>query len=360
MSMCVASCSNENDYLRIVKEWAGMGFLVSCTSKKNVDSGKTAGVEFPDSVNISWNYLAGDGYVPTAFEDIAINDSCIYILGLNYGHWIHIFDARTGAYMGMRVTRGGDEGQLENASRLRIVKGRQEFSIYDYKYNYRQDVKYYSKDFEFERTFNVDSLFRNDHGIYDLSHGRALVAAPVFGKNGRATGRIAQHLIDVNTKRVLSTYDGKEPFDTIRASIYRVYSIAPSLDRVATVQNYGGALEIYRISGDSICRTFVKNYFPVDYIYYEGREFPDINREIQYGFRWVAATDDYIYASYCDSKEVQPLVTTIGVWDWDGNPVKKIKTDRNIWNMAASPDGRRLYCISPVAGTSPQLCYIDL
>lgn len=28
MSMCVASCSNENDYLRIVKEWAGMEIVV--------------------------------------------------------------------------------------------------------------------------------------------------------------------------------------------------------------------------------------------------------------------------------------------------------------------------------------------
>lgn len=333
---------------------------ISCTSNKNSDSASVYGVEFPDSVEMIWNYLAGDGYVPSSYRSIVADDSCVYVLGLSRGHWVHIFNTHTGLYQGMHVLRGDGVGLLENPSSIRICKGGTGFSVYDHKSDFTTNVKCYSSNFEFQRTLTLDSLFRVVNGIYDLSPGRAVVTAPVFEENKRPTHRSAICIVDTEAKKVLSSYDGKESSDTLLASIYRVISIAPSCNRVATVQNYGGALEIYRISGDSICRTFVKNYFPVDYIYYEGREFPEINREIQYGFRWVAATDDYIYASYCDSKEVQPLVTTIGVWDWDGNPVKKIKTDRNIWNMAASPDGRRLYCISPVAGTSPQLCYIDL
>lgn len=332
--------------------------IAGCDNKKN--SGQdTVGVEFPDSVDVTWKYLAGDGYVPDAMDMVA-SDSLVYVLGINHGHWIHIFDTRTGAYQGMRVARGEDEGQLENASTLNrdILSGK--FSMQDFPFGKISSIVEFSAEFKPEREYSLDSVFRITHGVYDLFNGKTLVLNPIYDVNNRWTSLDAFTLIDSSTHEKFYSFIGKETIDSLKASIYRVLAVSPSKSSVASVMSQGGALEIYRISRDSIYRTFVRNYFPVDYIYSEGREFPEINRDIQYGFRWVTSTDDYIYASYCDSKEVQPLVTTIGVWDWDGNPVKKIKTDRNIWNMATSPDGKRLYCISPVAGTSPQLCYIDL
>lgn len=228
------------------------------------------------------------------------------------------------------------------------------------RYDYKNDVKYFDKDFKPIKIFNVDSVYKITHGVIDLYTGYSIVVKPVRDEDGKFTHRDAIYLNDTETHETISSYDGMEPSDTLLASIIRFFSVAPSRTMIASVHNRGGALEIYKINGDTIARTFIKNYFPVDYIYPEGQDFPEINQESQYGFRDVTSTSDYIYASYCDSKEEQPLVTTIGVWDWDGNPIKKIITDKNIWKLKASPDGKRLYCVSNVAGAGEQLCYIEL
>lgn len=315
---------------------------------------------FPDSIEAKWDYLTVDGLF-SSVTDIYAGDSVVYILGMNDGKCIHLYKSQDGQYINSYVTRGTENGQLEHPGYITMNHDDKTIGVFDFKQDLSNDLKCYDASFSKCSTFDVGSLYKTIHGIYELSDGKVLINRPVFDENGRSAHRNSLDVVSKANKEVLSSFEGFEPSDTLLGGLMRMFSFKNDGTAFATVILNGGALELYKITGDSISRTFIKSYFEPLYIYREGQEFPVIDTEIQYGFREVAVSDDYIYATYCESKEKQPSVTTIGVWDWKGNPVKKIKTDRDIWYLNASPDGKRLYCVEKSEGSSAyQLFVMDL
>lgn len=73
------------------------------------------------------------------------------------------------------------------------------------------------------------------------------------------------------------------------------------------------------------------------------------------------ADDNYIYASYWgrgrwEINEI-PFINTIHIFDWHGNLVQKITTDRTIGEMALDRVRNRLYTMD--AGTA-EVFYLEL
>ena len=78
-------------------------------------------------------------------------------------------------------------------------------------------------------------------------------------------------------------------------------------------------------------------------------------------FTRVQADDNYIYTLYWGKEDWErfeiPYMNTIHVYDWHGNLVQKVETDRGLDQMWIDPNRNRLYVTSPKVD---DVFYLDL
>ena len=330
-----------------------VGFLlVGCGGRKAATEEASETGLFADSVEVQWTYLAGDDRMPSGWCILA-DDSCVYLLGDAGGQWVHAYNAVTGAEEGSYVRRRSHVGDLANATELSRDPKTGDFGVF-HQGVYERYLIRFTPNFEPICMYNVDSLFSvNDMML--VAPNRMIVSSIVF-ENGKAAGRTDLKLLDIsNGISVISTYDTVP--NPIPGGVRNKLSLAPSGEKMATVAESAGILQTFSIENDSIIRLSIHDFFPIE-VSEDG--IAKVNRKCPYGFGCVAASDDYVYATYSDSHVEGERATTIGVWDWNGNPVRKMKVNLSVRCMTVSPDGKRLYGLSYAKGAGLSIEYIDL
>lgn len=70
-------------------------------------------------------------------------------------------------------------------------------------------------------------------------------------------------------------------------------------------------------------------------------------KESIHGFIEVCATPKYLYALYSDGKiyEVQRKSKTVFVFDWDGNPIKELLLDTDVFHIAVNEKEQNLFAV---------------
>ncbi len=327
--------------------------FVACAGR-NGSGGEMSdsGLHFPDSMDVKWTYVTGDDMMPNP-RCFAVDDSCVYVLGDAGGRSLFVYNITTGEEMGSYIDRRSHIGELTNPYGLSIDRSTGDFGVFNLGMTDRFLVRY-SPEYEPKALYRVDSVFPINDIV--LAPDDRVIAVSLVYENGEPTGRQAVSLLDVaDGVTLIGSCD--ELLPVIPKGLGREISVSGSGKRVASIIRNSGFLETYEITGDSISRTSHNNYFPIE-VSDDG--IAHVNHNIQYGFRCVAVSDDYVYAVYSESKVEGDPVTTVGVWDWNGNPVKKIKTDKNVSDICVSPDGSRLYCTSKFRSSICTINYIDL
>lgn len=121
-------------------------------------------------------------------------------------------------------------------------------------------------------------------------------------------------------------------------------AISPDGNRVVYMSRIGGIVQVLDISSDEIKPIRTMRYFPQEFVQQE--DMLICQRPFTLGFISVAADSNYFYGAYSGEKVDKvpgSTVNHIGVWDWDGNPIKEYITDKAISYITASPDGNTLY-----------------
>lgn len=332
--------------------------FIGCINRGAYTCSDSIKLTFPDSIKRPWIFLTNTHvFWP---HDMAVGDSMLYLLGPYRGYLLHVFNRHTGIFNGMHITRGRQIGQLENPSKINLNIKNGCFDIYDYNYDYTNDINYYSDNFKYLKTIEINPNFTNLHAFFDLYTGHSIVFTPIYDERGYWEQRDMINLIETQSGKILSTIEGKEPSDSLSPGIIRRYAISPSKTAFACILEGKGSLELYKISNQSIQRTFVKNYFLEEYIYTKGHKKLNCSPKKQYGFNSITADDNYIYISYLDAIENQHTICNIGVWDWNGNPVKKITTNQNPIIIRVSPDGKTIYSVIYTSNEDFTLSYINI
>ena len=67
-------------------------------------------------------------------------------------------------------------------------------------------------------------------------------------------------------------------------------------------------------------------------------------------YRVVKSTNEYIFAMCINetSDKTLEINPTIEIWDWDGNPIAKLKMDNPIFSFDVTPSNKALYCIDRI------------
>ena len=327
--------------------------MIACTGgQKKSEAVVDPSPQFTDSVDMEWSYLVGGACVPGAGE-LTVVDSSLYILANMGGQWVHEYNVNTGEETGSYVNRVSHVGELNQATTLSVDNSGRRFGIFNSGIYDRYMVSFNSN-FEPEYMFNTDSLFIvND--ILLLPSNRIL-SLSLVKEGDEFTGRTAISILDVKDgMRVLSTFD--EAPSSIPLGLRRKLSASPSGKNLVSITPTGGYLEMFSLTGDSVVRTSISNYFPLEI---DEQGIAHTEKGSKYGLRCATASDDHVYVAYCVSKEQGVHVSTVGVWNWDGTTVRKLNTDKDILSIAVTPDDSRLYCVSHAPGAGFIIYYMNL
>ncbi len=93
----------------------------------------------------------------------------------------------------------------------------------------------------------------------------------------------------------------------------------------------------------------------------DGREISAINKNTRFAYVRGHTTDKYVYLLYSGSKrtdENAELGKSIFVFDWEGNPVKRLNLKTGIVDFVVTSDDKTLYVSNPLT-KSIEISYID-
>lgn len=286
-------------------------------------------MDFPEQVSRNWEILTNSETLIPIPAGIVCDSNSIDVLGLFSEKWVHKYDISNGTEIGNIVNAGqGPEDCIDPIS-IRLTLNGCAFDLYD---QGSRKIKRFSLDGNLinEKSFGDVNVVWN---AWSLSENRTLIAYPQKkGSEFRRTYVILEADSIVGQYDML-TEEFQENPEII--NLQSVYGLAPDGKHLAYATVQGGVLEFFSIDGNNIAQTFSKIVFPVEY------EDDGNNRKLKdgypIGFTSICATDSLVYAPYSGTKNEKDA-TKIGVWKWDGTPVKRIDTDAMILKLTVTGD----------------------
>lgn len=292
---------------------------------------------FAELDSIEWTIINDNEILPIA-KDIVASDSLIYVLGLMDGSWLHLFDRNTGKLIGNHILQGQGPNEIINALDISLTSD-DELAIFDIN---DQRIKLFSADnFTLTQSYDLKSIFRSVWDAYAMKDGYYLVKAPSFMENESPVRSFS--IVNSKTKQIVSTYTQlPEEFkeEPMLLMVQSDLAISPDGKHFVSVTTRGGTIEIFSIQGYDIQETFSAIPFPVEFTETNGLKQLDANTVL--GFISAAADNDFWVASYCGTN-YDGDANKIGIWNWDGKPLKGLVTDRMILKLALDHDTKILY-----------------
>lgn len=302
-------------------------------------------LDFPQNVDIDWELHLSETAIPQPRE-MLVKDSCLYILGQSGHKWLHIFNQEDLSYLCSVIADGNLESNIKNGHSLNFDSSNQTFNIFDSNYN---TLKSYSEDYAYQATACYDSLFKTVNGIYLISPTVTLVDAPVFYDN-KAAGHSGIYSINSLNGSIISEhydYPKDSIIDLNKHLIFKTFSF--SNDKFAVMYPESWRFSLFNLTDNGNINLICDN----DYTYTMAET------DAPTGFRSIDCTDEFIYISFLESAS-DKRAYKIGVWDWNGRPIKAITTDKDIVNFTVSPDDSDIYGIVNDTEYSYQLAHIKL
>ncbi|MDE6560352.1 MAG: TolB-like 6-bladed beta-propeller domain-containing protein [Muribaculaceae bacterium] len=292
---------------------------------------------FAESDSIDWTII-NDNEILHIANDIMVSDSVIYVLGLMDGSWLHLYDKNTGKLIGNHILQGQGPNEIINALDISLASD-DELAIFDIN---DQRIKLFSaNNFTLTESYDLKSLLRSVWDAYALKDGNYLVKAPSFMENESPVRSFS--IVNSKTKQIVSTYTQlPEEFkeEPMLLMVQSDLAISPDGKHFVSVTTRGGTIEIFNIKDNEIQETFSAIPFPIEFTETNGIKQLDANAVL--GFISATGDNDFWVASYCGTnKDVD--ANKIGIWNWNGKPLKGLVTDRMILKLTLDHDSKILY-----------------
>lgn len=304
---------------------------------------------FPDSASVQATILNDSIY--TNMSDIAVYKNYIVAATPMEDYMFQLYDAKTG----VTVKKFG-----------RLGRGPQEiFKVYNFSVNpqhgtltaFHQEgrdiycfyldsvmqgrphfmdkinIKHY-EDMTFHTAFRCMQGFLLYGGKYMVYPGGARLT--LFSEDGQIMDAYDKYPVSSNPTDSIEAHE-----DWGQLSPCRVLS--PDGTKYAEATLVGGILETFQIA-DTISPMFLRGYYK-PHFYIEKNQ-PVYTKKTQFAFVALTATDNYLYAlSLNGANDLYLPVTDIQVFDWQGNPIKKYKTDQLLMRFCVDEANGKAYAI---------------
>lgn len=310
--------------------YAIIALFSSCQTK---DGTGNESLEFPfvGEANIS---ILGDDAILPLITDLTVNDTAIIATGALDNHWIHTYHKESGEPTADHILNGQGPADILGCTYLLRTMGG--WKIYDYM---SRKVKLYDDNFSFIDVSNNDSLPSklkdfNFTALQLLPSGKKLCFIDKY-ENGNLIydGFILADSVGYS-KPFLNLHEEDEVGPL---GYYMQYKFAGSPDgkKLATVSSPGCYLKIFDTVGDELILKSSHCYYPLKIK--NPKDAATVYEDNKRSFTSLAVTDSRIIACMDEDPE-RYAPTGIMVWDWEGNPLRRYKTDKIIVKFAFSPD----------------------
>lgn len=297
--------------------------------------------EFPVTEEVTITPVT-TGEAISAQSFFAVYDTVAYIVANIDGKWLHTFSLNSGAPLGSYIPVNNTSGKIPGIDNFQINRKEGTITI-----NQGNILFHYRIGEAGEPAF-VDTADIPQFGyrseIYELSGSRRLLVEVVAPDGLRMVKKIITLGISGPEYQNL---DGTVEDIQLMNNGIGCYAVSPDGKRAAYMSGVGGIIQVVDISGIEIKPVKTMRYFPQEFE--DGKGYRFFKRPLTLGFISGDADERYFYGAYygdyvewVDGKAVD----CIGVWDWDGNPVKLYTTDKGILKIALSDDVSELYVVT--------------
>ena len=321
---------------------------ISCNSTENINY--EVFDEFPTTINISCEEIKT---IPELYSvgGMLIMDDFIVTVDLKADTFFRLFDSQNYNYLSGFIGRGGGPGE-----EFFIDPFIQKISVDKFIYKNIASVK--TLQFNKERKeLNVVEEIVLPTEIMDIWH--------VFKLNNLLIG----YTVSEGTEKEFKGFNPvtKEIFDfgmsfpDVGKKIEPLYKnvifakaniVKPDMTKFASAYDKFPILRIFDLNGNIIREIRYNNNqsFP-NALINENPSQADVD-EVMQNYRMIKSTDQYIYALYIGKKEreiergLNDFSNEIHIWDWDGNPVKRILLDKKIFTFDVNKEDDYLICCS--------------
>lgn len=298
---------------------------------------------FPEETNLKHQLIE---IPPVLFQPLHILflEGALVVVDLKGDHFFHVFSTPDFEYSGSYVRRGHGPG--EEVFINPFVHRINETRFFYQSYNFINTITYEAASgslevtesleltgnlIEFQSMFPLGSAFiainssdefLKELMMYDPAEGTTVAFGPPAPDYGRRLSAAQQKMIS-----------GKW------------FSVKLDHTRFAALYGNFPILRIYAADGSVLKETRYNNHQPFPEI--AGAE-TNVNN-----YCYITSTNQYIYGLYIgktdaelpDTSDLSHFIDYSGeihVWDWEGNPIRKILLDQQVFSIAVSPDDKVL------------------
>ena len=298
---------------------------------------------------ITWSPYLNKPHL-TSIHDFFVQDSIIYILGLVNHYWLRTYSAIDGRFLDKYISYGNNYDEIENGFFMYFRKDIKTINIFDIN---TMRLKEYDSNFSY---VNYSCLSEKINCISPITDNKYLILVPKM-INGAFQNSYIHKIINGSTGEILSTYCPKNISNEIKNLLIKKLTVSPNGRNYALIYQHYGELSLYDISNDSINLTHSHKYIQTKLETENGC--PIIKSNSPYGFRHVTCSNDFVYAIFSDENNTSKT-NKIGIWNWNGDPIKLIVTDKNILKIAISSEMKRIIAIIGDTSNGYTLSHIDL
>lgn len=325
------------------------GLFISC---KNSNQTLNPVLDFPESIYCQWTDIGEDEIYPQ-ISDMAVTDSSVVVFGLMDGKWLHEYSTESGNSIHHSLLEGQGPDDILQGLNLKIAGNRK--SIYDLGNN---AIKIFDADDKMVSVITMPGG-RTTWEAWSLTDSMFITCGPFIYNNQMARGLYIEK-IDSAAKesQTLFAYEDmpealKEHPEVMCHQFTSV--ISPDRKHFAIATTLGGVLEIFDLESDKLIPILGEYLFKVRH----DKDGWVIVGETEFGFSSLVADNDFLYGVYSGTNDANGF-TKIGVWKWDGTPVKLIETDTNIIKMDLHTEENTLYAITQKEGDDLRLSKLKL
>lgn len=314
--------------------------LFSCTNdtKPTYEPLDTKNVERLGSQTVNDNFKFG-------FADrILVHDSILIVFDQMQECKLQIFNKETGELINSTGRRGQGPNELIQPSNVAINHSAATLSIYDYAKGALLEC-------------SLDDLTSSDPTVwltselpdYEVRPNSVIPAGDnVIALHGRPRFSLSKNGRVTAATDSFPTWPEQEEREESATRLFyltrTLWDVHPDGKKIVQGTAMGCILHVLDISDSSITPESDKYFLKPVFSFIKGQIGP--TAETVYGFSCLQTTDKNIYATLHGVANPTVFPSSIYIFDWEGNPIKRLDTDRQIISFAVDEPSGDIYAIA--------------
>lgn len=321
---------------------AMLGVLILLASSSCSNKSSDNGTIFPEVTETAWTVITEDDEILPQSSQIGINDSSIFIVGELDGKWIHRYGRHDGQLKENMISYGQGPDEIVNGSSAPITMLNEDslIVINDLGVKSVKMVKIAGEP-GVVKQINTTEFTPKPFIAHYIDPKRILIE--VFRPK-----ELNREYVLVKDGEAVSTYVGvpEEKTDTKMAPYFNLsiaVAVSPDGQHIAAGYLYSGIIELFAVEDTVLREVYSHAFHPID-VPADPIEAARNNQLIR-AFSAATATDKYVFFVY-SGENTPESENKIAIFDWEGNPVKLIKTDCQILSFAVDDKASEIYAIT--------------